>query len=476
METQSRQTMIATIRRHPRWLPVLIVAAAIVIMNFYSVSVAHAADPPGDCWNGVLSADPVHCYALEEVQRNGLIEVEGIYLGPGNRLYVYYVVTTESDFRLGIKIREKAIEFGSEHQSRVEFPDASDSFDYANCRAEEEGFEAIHECTVERTFWSDKIAPWVSPYAYIGLRGDGAESRLQDPGWASWTQLWPAVVSGSSDRGVRSETGTGRFDVSDVDMTNIDVVDIWEKRFPGLGVLARYPDRSRSAIYYEVKNPPDDAVELEALKQKLLPCYDTIGRCYDEFRDAYSHSPSVSEVIVVPVKYSYYDLARWTEILNRFAVSSGNTIGLVDVLMSTNATDYEDDLFPVEGFQRAELLPHWWDPATLRTTIRVGTYGDAGALADALPDLLPQLGIPVGSVGMVVDFYPGAGSAGVWVGGSTPSLVGNILGGDSSFRGSAGWVVMAAAGSVAGLLLIVAAFVTLRVRRNRRRAAAKGTT
>ena len=27
--------------------------------------------PPGDCWNGVLSDDPLHCYILEEAQREG---------------------------------------------------------------------------------------------------------------------------------------------------------------------------------------------------------------------------------------------------------------------------------------------------------------------------------------------------------------------------------------------------------------------
>ena len=33
--------------------------------------------PPGDCWGGALSAEALHCYVLEEVQRAGHIEVDG---------------------------------------------------------------------------------------------------------------------------------------------------------------------------------------------------------------------------------------------------------------------------------------------------------------------------------------------------------------------------------------------------------------
>ena len=35
--------------------------------------------PPGNCWGGALSESPVHCFALEQAQRDGIIEVEGIY-------------------------------------------------------------------------------------------------------------------------------------------------------------------------------------------------------------------------------------------------------------------------------------------------------------------------------------------------------------------------------------------------------------
>ena len=44
-----------------------------------SGSQANTVPPPGNCWGGVLSDSPVHCFALEQAQRDGIIEVEGIY-------------------------------------------------------------------------------------------------------------------------------------------------------------------------------------------------------------------------------------------------------------------------------------------------------------------------------------------------------------------------------------------------------------
>ena len=45
--------------------------------------------PPGDCWGGALSDDPLHCYALEEAQRDGIIEVEGVYDASGE-LHIFF--------------------------------------------------------------------------------------------------------------------------------------------------------------------------------------------------------------------------------------------------------------------------------------------------------------------------------------------------------------------------------------------------
>ena len=247
-------------------------------------------------------------------------------------------------------------------------------------------------------------------------------------------------------------------------MTNIDDVDIWESRYPGLGVLG-INGFDFSGYYFEVKSPPDDVVELEELKQKLLPCYDTPGhRCYDEFRNAYSRRPKAVEIIVVPVEYSYYDLARWAEILNRFAVSSGNTISLLGTRIGTNYEGYEVTLYPLIDLQKAESGDGGKIYSAVRTTIHVWA-DDAQRVAAALPDLLAQLGIPVDAVGVIGQSNARRGGPEIALDGSSSIFADKILGGDSSSGDSTGWILTAMAGGLAGVLLIAASFVTIRVRR-----------
>ena len=82
-------------------------------------------------------------------------------------------------------------------------------------------------------------------------------------------------------------------------------------------------------------------------------------------------------------------------------MSAANTIGVVDAYVSGN-------LQPVGGFvvypwvflngpSPADKL----QPADIRETIVVVTRGDQQVVADALPVLLPLLGIPVDAVGVV---------------------------------------------------------------------------
>ena len=54
-------------------------------------------------------------------------------------------------------------------------------------------------------------------------------------------------------------------------------------------------------------------------------------------------------------------------------------------------------LFPVDGLRPAE----WEDKAAWRNTILVGAL-DGHRVVEALPELLPLLGIPVDAVGRVV--------------------------------------------------------------------------
>ena len=68
--------------------------------------------PPGDCWNGALSDDPVFCYFLEEAQRAGHIEVAAVYETPGGgRLYIYLRQREHVSDEVGSFFKEKAHEY-----------------------------------------------------------------------------------------------------------------------------------------------------------------------------------------------------------------------------------------------------------------------------------------------------------------------------------------------------------------------------
>ena len=110
--------------------------------------------------------------------------------------------------------------------------------------------------------------------------------------------------------------------------------------------------------------------------------------------DVFNLTPPKVEII--PVKYSAWELRRWATILQRFAVSAGNTIGIVNARVHWNQQGgFYPQLF-LNGLSSAND-----SPADRRETIEVWTRGDQQVVADALPVLLPLLGIPVDAVGVV---------------------------------------------------------------------------
>ena len=62
---------------------------ALVSAAMIGVVALGASEPLGDCWGGALSAEPLHCYILEEAQRAGVIDVDAIFHTPDNVLYVF---------------------------------------------------------------------------------------------------------------------------------------------------------------------------------------------------------------------------------------------------------------------------------------------------------------------------------------------------------------------------------------------------
>ena len=144
---------------------------------------------------------------------------------------------------------------------------------------------------------------------------------------------------------------------------------------------------------------------MKALKDRLFPCHDVIGQC--EFisersgQTAFRYTDATTTIEFIPVKYDFAELWRWTTILNRFALSAGNTIWLDGA-----SVWYNGDLFNIEHVYLNGLTPAQPDePERKRETIVVATWGDPRSVADALPALLPLLGIPVDAVGVVERRY-----------------------------------------------------------------------
>ena len=106
------------------------------------------------------------------------------------------------------------------------------------------------------------------------------------------------------------------------------------------------------------------------------------------------------------MKYHWYELRRWAEILNRFALSAGNTIGITGAGVTRNVYSPSSYLIYVNGMESAYVLSQGVTARDVRTTVEVLTRSyDLQRVADALPVLLPQLGIPVDAVGIVFVDY-----------------------------------------------------------------------
>ena len=205
--------------------------------------------------------------------------------------------------------------------------------------------------------------------------------------------MWPAPTGGGGASGASSG-----FDASDVDMTNILDPDcdeefdnfVWNscltwKEFPSLGIAGVWWDGINTS-YIQVKNAPDDEVELEALKQQLVPDYQDYG----------------NEVEIIAVKYDFGQLWKWNVILDRFAFSASNTVGIVSGQVGINSTAYEGPhggpLVWMNGVEPAGFDDWGHDDEEIREILIVWALNPETVTA-ALPALLPELGIPVDAVG-----------------------------------------------------------------------------
>ncbi len=116
-------------------------------------------------------------------------------------------------------------------------------------------------------------------------------------------------------------------DVSRVDLTNIPDVDCsspnansepcdQSQEFAGFGIAGWHAVGPHNPLFIQVKATPDTVADAEAaLRAEFIRRYGEGGDGGDS-------------TIFIPVKYDYGELWKWSVILNRFATSAANTIGI----------------------------------------------------------------------------------------------------------------------------------------------------
>ena len=426
---------------------------------------AHAEEPPGNCWGGVLSAEPLQCYILEQAQSAGVIDVDAVYESPNKLIYVYvshpapieYSVYVGDD--VGEFFKEKAAEFVEQSPGQVFFDhilhqacaygsaDPADMTPYANASAEDKA--RYKDCVLNLPNWRREILlPLPETYLNIEVRTGGADAVRGVGGWASFRQLWPAgdVTERAGEPGP-----SGKFDVSDVDTVNLPEMDcvrtpqgisnaggcLAAMRFPDLGI-AGWISRPEKT-YIQIKASPSDEARIKETRQELVAFYPNLD---DE------------DLVTIPVKYSYEELWSWATILNRFALSSGNTLGVTSASVDTNVAGFSAEIvFPLTELREAEPENY----LTYRTTVNVWSLKPRET-AEALPQLLGQLNIPVDAVGVVI----GSGRSGpFWL--SFPDVGADLL--DEGAEAVASvvddrpWLLIAAAAVLAAAAAALAAVV-----------------
>ena len=380
------------------------------------------AEPPlGDCYGGVLSHDPLRCYALEQAEAAEIMDVDVIYLA-GARLYIYVGGETRTDRPLGFNygyptanaaihrgVGEKMKEYAQLWPGRVDLNRGR----LWDCRSGQSDADCLVMYVDEVPWGVESVFDPVWSYDSLFLMAGNSDTRSSITGWAGWTQLWPAAKAGGqgepdSTRGETDESAT-TFDVSNVDTTNFPELDCslvsnpdpceswsWnvERGIDGMvGYLSTSWLYGEGTLYIQLHRDPDDLEAFEAAKAEILRLKP------QEWQD--------QEWVIIPVKHSYPDLWKWGLILDRFAETSGNTIGILGAGVHHNARSAHGD--SKLGLYRDEGAGNDWsegegflDVSLVRQTVSVDTL-DAYVVRDALPVLLPQLGIPVDAVGVILE-------------------------------------------------------------------------
>ena len=335
---------------------------------------------------------------MEAAEREEIIKIESIFQG-GKVLYVYLHDTkpVSNEILISDEVIEyfkvKSIEFVEQ------WPDHVFYGKYETCSRRLD--TSPLDCLLNRgTAWGEEfIMPLSETYENILLRPWTSESLPSTPGWASYRQVWPTVAAG----GVGVPDAPSVFDISEVDTTNIPELDceapiisdhfggcIDSKLYSDVGnIVGWYESHQRGRegsfqMYVHLTPPQGGELDIAAAKAELIKA----------FPASLDHLWTI-----IPVKYDYQELWRWATLIDRFAYTSGNTIGIISASITHNVHRWPPTtelVFVLPSLPEADNR----NREDHRATIVVGTLHLQETVA-ALPKLLDQLGIPADAVGIV---------------------------------------------------------------------------
>ena len=344
----------------------------------------------GDCFGGALANDPVHCAVIQKAHNQGLVTVDAIYSAGGDKLLYIFITENRTELDEAFpQIEQLAFE-----EISARMPDnrlCGNEFGIGFCRP------GTLSWGIGLT-----ILPRSTSYEDFRMRPGGAEARRSELGWGSFRQLWPAVVDDAASRWGRSAS----IDVTDVDTQNIPAIYCGDLSaghdretcpsylfFPDLHISRWWYQNGHT--YLQVKAIPGQEDEaLAAARTAMAETYQVSDVEVGEY------------FTIATTKYDYGDYWRWNVILNRFAQSAGNSLGIVGAEIKFNhewGAAENEFAYPVPEIGPAPLLESGaLDHAELRATLWVWTL-DLEATLAGLPRLLSALGIPADAVGLVVE-------------------------------------------------------------------------
>ena len=343
------------------------------------------------CFGGLLSQYPLHCEFLEDAHNNDQISIEAIYQ-IGDALFLFLnqpggFSETEAE-SLRILARTKIAKFDAWGDCRTEH---GYDFDERGC--------ALGVLEIPG-HWEDRLLPQMAQYEDLVLKIGGVVSLGLQPAAASYVKRWPVTAGGQggqSNSGISTRSSNQQFDVSDINLGNVPPVDcdilqgneirrscLWWERHPEFDIAGVF-DGNYPKTYVLIKATTNQQTKAATTKASLIAKYDHLDQ---------------SNLVVTAIDHNFSDLWKWMALLNKFAYSSANSVGIDYAFITVNQTPPSSDtIIPASG---PGLAPDD-APNSLRTTIAIGTYDLSGTVA-ALPQLLPALGIPVSAVGIVHRF------------------------------------------------------------------------